>query len=98
MLRLASADRWSRGPGDTPAPRSSPNDVSPPPSPHAAFPVGNTTVSADARTGEPAVGNARNASAESGRPPMPLLDTELPPTTSESPTHGGVAGQSSHRA
>src|SRR5438132_233994 len=38
MLRLASADRWSRGPGDTPAPRSSPNDVSPLPNAHALTP------------------------------------------------------------
>ena len=98
MLRLASAETWSRWLGDAPAPRSSPNDVCPLPSPQAALPVGNTTVSAAAKTGDPGVGKAWNASADSGRSPMPLLDTDRPLTMSETCTNEGVADRLSHDA
>src|SRR5882762_4261943 len=91
MLRLASAARWSRGLGDAPAPRSSPTDVCPLPSPQAAFPVGNTTVSAAAMTGDPGVEKAWNASADRGRSPDPLLDTGLLLTMSDTCTNEGVA-------
>src|SRR6267378_4456225 len=91
MLRLASAARCRRGVGDTPAPRSSPTDVCPLPSPQAAFPVGNTSIKSAATTGEPGVENAWNASTDNGRSPAPLLDTDLPLTMSDTCTNEGVA-------
>src|SRR3989442_8816793 len=91
MLRLASADRCSFGLGDAPTPMSRPSDVAPLPRPQAALPVARTIVSAAAIVGAPAAGKACTTAAESGRSPMPLLDTVLPLTTSRTCTNDGTA-------
>src|SRR6267142_2090094 len=96
MLRLASTERCSLGLGDAPSPMSRPSDVAPLPRPHAALPVARTIVSAAAIVGAPAAGKACTAAAESGRSPMPLLDTALPLTMSLTCTNDGTADRVSH--
>src|SRR6266700_2726669 len=96
MLRLASVDRCSFGLGDAPSPMSRPSDVAPLPRPQAALPVGSTSVSAAAIVGAPAAGNPCTAAAETGRSPMPLLDTALPLTMSLTWMNDGTVDRLSH--
>src|SRR2546422_4035627 len=76
--------------------RSRPSDVTPLLSPHAAFPVGSTIVSAAAIVGAPAAGNACTAAADNGRSPMPLLDTVPPLALSLTWTNDGSTDRLSH--
>src|SRR2546421_721202 len=64
--------------------------------PLAALPVGSTIVSAAAIVGARALANAWMAAAESGKSPMPLLETVAPLTTSLTCTKDGTAEKLSH--
>src|SRR5437867_12693255 len=76
---------------------SRPSDVTPLPSPQAAFPVGSTIVNAAAIVGAPAAGNACTAAAETGRSPMPLLETDPALALSLTWTNDGSTDRLSQR-